>query len=325
MYSESPQPRKHPLHNLFIGDDGLRAGWSVLLFFAFVAGFATLWHMLVRQLHLMRGMGAHAPMTWTRVLLTDGGNFAIFALAAWLMSLIERRRFGIYGLSARRWLGDFLAGLAWGLAALSLLIGCLFATHLLAFDGVSLHGANAVGLGAKWLLAFLLVGFFEEFLTRGYIQYTAARGIRRLVLRVAPDSPHADTIAFWITAILLSAALFMYLHTGNPGETFIGILAVGVAGLTFVFSLWRTGTLWWAIGFHAAWDWAQSYLYGVADSGGMVAGHLLNTHPTGSPLLSGGTTGPEGSIFVIPTLALVCLAIHITLPRRGGAGIYTQQ
>lgn len=312
------------MHSFFIGPDGLRAGWSVLLFFAFVAALETIWHLIVRHLHLTRGIEEHGPMTWGRVLLSDGGNFAVFALAAWLMSYVERRPFGVYGMAAKRWFGDLLAGLAWGLAALSLLIGCLWGTHLLAVDGVNLHGATAATFGAKWLLAFLLVGFFEEFSTRGYLQYTAARGFRILVLRFAPDSRRAETIGFWAAAGLLSAALFMFLHTGNPGETVVGILAVGVAGLTFAFSLWRTGTLWWAIGFHAAWDWAQSYLYGVADSGGMVAGHLLNTHPTGSPLLSGGTTGPEGSIFVIPTLALVCLAIHITLPRRTDSSIYTQ-
>jgi uncharacterized protein len=48
----------------------------------------------------------------------------------------------------------------------------------------------------------------------------------------------------------------------------------------------------------------------------MVRGHLLSAVPVGSPLLSGGTAGPEGSILVIPTLLVAALVIHLTLPRR---------
>src|SRR5208283_2480032 len=95
----------------------------------------------------------------------------------------------------------------------------------------------------------------------------------------------------------------------------IGELAAGLAGLVFCFSLWRTGSLWWAIGFHASWDWAQSFLYGVPDSGMMVPHHFLATHPVGKPILSGGATGPEGSIFIVAILALVALIIFLTLPR----------
>jgi membrane protease YdiL (CAAX protease family) len=101
----------------------------------------------------------------------------------------------------------------------------------------------------------------------------------------------------------------------NPGESPIGLLSAGLAAMVFCLSLWRTGSLWWAIGFHAAWDWSQSFLYGVADSGIMVQHHLLATHPAGKPIFSGGTTGPEGSIFIVAVLALASLIIIFTLPR----------
>jgi uncharacterized protein len=80
--------------------------------------------------------------------------------------------------------------------------------------------------------------------------------------------------------------------------------------------LWRTGSLWWALGFHAAWDWAQSFVLGVADSGAMVQFHLLGTHPQGKALLSGGATGPEGSVFVLGILGLVAGVAVWTLPNR---------
>ena len=111
--------------------------------------------------------------------------------------------------------------------------------------------------------------------------------------RISPK--HARAIAFWAAAVVMSC-LFGAGHLFNPGETAPGIAAVFLAGMVFSYALWHTGSLWWAIGFHMAWDWAQSFLYGVPDSGFLSAGRLLKTHPMGNPLLSGGTTGPEGSV-----------------------------
>jgi membrane protease YdiL (CAAX protease family) len=103
-------------------------------------------------------------------------------------------------------------------------------------------------------------------------------------------------------------------HKGNPGESPIGLLSAGLAGMVFCLSLWRTGSLWWAIGFHTSWDWAQSFVYGVADSGLMTQHHLMATHPVGRPILSGGTTGPEGSVMILGAFVLIMLIIFFTLP-----------
>jgi hypothetical protein len=61
-----------------------------------------------------------------------------------------------------------------------------------------------------------------------------------------------------------------------------------------------------------AWDWAQSFLYGVPDSGLLLQGRLFATHAHGNPLLSGGTDGPEGSILCIPIMLLVIVVLLFT-------------
>ncbi len=313
-------PETSPRNHIFFGDDGLRAGWSIALF---LAPFLTLFGLALLALHyhLLPGSSrSHSTgpiqLTPTLAIAGEGIQFTLFAIAALAMSLIERRSFARYGLTLRRMLPDFAAGLAWGLLMLSLLIGTLRLTHHLSFDGLALHGLPALTYALQWAFAFLLVGLFEEFLFRGYLQFTLARGIAGIVRTLSPENTHAHLISFWLSAFLLSGCVFAYTHTSNNGENPAGILAVALAGSVFAFSLWRTGSLWWAIGFHTAWDWAQSYLYGTPDSGNLVQGHLLATHPTGSPLLSGGSAGPEGSLFVIPTLLLAGLVIHLTLPRR---------
>jgi uncharacterized protein len=176
---------------------------------------------------------------------------------------------------------------------------------LLAVDTRLLFGSAALRYAAIWLLGFLLVGLLEEYLTRGYVLFTLTRGIAGIYLWLF-ETRHSKALGFWTAALILSI-LFGLGHGSNSGESPIGLLSAGLASLVFCLSLWRTGSLWWAIGFHASWDWAQSFLYGVGDSGIMVQHHLLATHPVGKPLMSGGTTGPEGSILVLPILALVSL------------------
>jgi hypothetical protein len=82
--------------------------------------------------------------------------------------------------------------------------------------------------------------------------------------------------------------------------------------------IWRTGSLAMAFGVHAAWDWAQSFFYGTADSGLHSQGYLLSSHSSGSAWLSGGTAGPEGSVFAIPVTVLVAVAVHFVAGERRG-------
>jgi uncharacterized protein len=142
-------------------------------------------------------------------------------------------------------------------------------------------GTQTFYYAALWGVGFLLVGFAEEFGFRGYVQYTLTSGI-----------------TFW-PAMLITSALFLLAHTGNPGETPIGLAAVFAAGLLLAVALWRTGALWFSIGIHLGWDWGQSFFYGVPDSGLVTKGHLFEGQSHGAAWLSGGATGPEGSLFAL--------------------------
>ena len=184
---------------------------------------------------------------------------------------------------------------------LSLLVLTLWKTGLLVFDARLLFGSDILRYGAAWLIGFLAVALLEEYLTRGYLQYTLTRGLAGFY-RWAFKTRHSVVFGFW-TAALIFSSIFGLGHHANADESPIGLLAAGLVGLVFCLSLWRTGSLWWAIGFHTSWDWAQSFLYGVPDSGTMTRFHLLATHPVGKPILSGGVTGPEGSIYILPVFS----------------------
>lgn len=314
LQSTSQLPAMPPsiLHKVFFGEDGLRAIWSLLIFVALLAALWLSMNAISNKLF--------PPTHWTDVIplrldifIHEAIPFLATLLASWIMSKVERRPNSVYGLGGRRKVPHFFAGLAWGVVCLSLLVFTLWKTGLLVFDNRLLFGRDIFRYGAVWLFGFLIVGLLEEYLTRGYLQYTLTRGLADFYRR-AFNTPHSAALGFWTSALVLSA-LFGLSHGSNLGESPIGLLTASLVAMVFCLSLWRTGALWWAIGFHTAWDWSESFLYGVRDSGFMVQHHLLATHAIGKPALSGGATGPEGSIFIIPILVLVILGILFTLPR----------
>lgn len=120
----------------------------------------------------------------------------------------------------------------------------------------------------------------------------------------------AKDSAFW-QAAWVTSTLFGFVHTGNNGENWIGIFAAGAIGFVFCVSVWLTGSAWWAIGCHSAWDWAETFFYGTADSGFAAKGHLLTTSPAGKSLWSGGADGPEGSLLVLVVILLLLVGLLV--------------
>jgi uncharacterized protein len=210
----------------------------------------------------------------------SAGIAALFAVT-FLLARIEKRPFRQYGLPLKGAFGKlFWQGTVWGLAFESIEIFAIYALHGFSFGGLAITGLELVKYAMAWAVGFTLVGIFEEFSFRGYAQFVLSEGI-----------------GFWPAAFLMSAS-FGALHLQNPGEGWVGALSVMVFGLFACFTLRRTGSLWFAVGFHAAGDFSETFLYSVPDSGMMAPGHLLNSSFHGPRWLTGGTVGPEASLFV---------------------------
>jgi hypothetical protein len=232
-------------------------------------------------------------------------------IVTWIMATLEQRPVLFYGFQGSARIVRFVSGIVWGFVAISAVVLALHHLGYLSLDGRTMAGAAAVRYAVLWGLVFLCVGFCEEAMVRGYAQFTMVRGI-----------------GFWWGAILL-AVLFAMMHASNGGESPVGLMGVAAISLIFCLSLWYTGSLWWAVGFHAAWDWGQSYFYGTADSGLVAQGHLFGEHPIGRALWSGGATGPEGSVIVLPFLLVMVLGMWLWWGRRvqspfAGAGWRTR-
>jgi len=272
----------------FVGEHGLRGGWRVLIFIAlFIAGSELIefWWPHAAEIGELQAI----PLLGRESL-----QLLLVVAATLFLGRFERSSLGDYGLPLR--LDRRMArGLALGFVAASALLLLMAGLGVMHVSGITLSAAAIVSNAVQWALVFLVVALFEELLLRGYGQATLAR-----------------SIGFWPAAVLLSI-LFALMHAKNPGETPLGLIAVGCFGLFFCYTLRVTGNLWLAVGFHAAWDWAESFFYGVPDSGTHMAGHLLNTAFSGPAWLSGGSAGPEGSVLILATLAAASLLV---MPRR---------
>jgi uncharacterized protein len=305
---------------IFIGAQGLRSGWGFLLFLLIFAICSVAVNLLANfspafvtaQRHAQEARLGTEMMPPGSLLILYGISLTLVLFVSWIMSRIERQRVGVYGLGGTQPFRNLIKGLLSGLVLISLLIGLLWMCQLLVFAGVEQTGSRMVSYAFKWFLVFCLVGLGEGYLSLGYLQYTLTRAFSAWF----PKHNRFKALGgFWSAALLLSAA-FGLGHGTRVTESPVGLLTPFLFSLVSAYSLWRSGSLWWSIGVHATWDWGQSFVYGVSDSGISCQGRLLVTHPVGNPLLSGGPTGPEGSLFAIGILLIAAILVRLTLPKR---------
>ena len=348
----SPQPP--PEHGrdfdwVFIGPHGLRVGWSLLLF----AGLYYLFREVVGTLFYAAGLIHDTPADSAgAVLISELVPFFSLVAAALVMILIQDMnidgRISSYNLAGPRRGRRFFSGVAAGFAAISLLVGGLARGSWLHLAPSALPATTAIRLGALWLAAFLIVASVEEGLFRCYALSTLTRGINfwwalsaqiGLCCYLALDTGRNGAYGVYLAAALgffpclalhqkfrarsafwqaawVTATFFGFYHTSNAGENWIGVFAAAAIGFTFCVSVFVTGSAWWAIGCHAAWDWAETFFYGTADSGQQAQGHLFSAIPAGNSLLSGGADGPEGSLLVLAAILLLLLILLAAYGRK---------
>ena len=272
-----------------------RAGRIHLLIWTGIAFLLPLLLVLALRLPL----GPRGSVITVQSELPAKGLTAFFVvLATWIVSRLEKRPLSDYGAPPRQAFGKgFWEGSVWGFAMLSAILLVLRVSGHFRVDSVALKEGAVFRYALGWAAAFLGVAITEEFGLRGYLLFLVSR--RR---------------SFWPAAVILSL-VFGAVHIPNPGENALGILQVVAIGLVFCLTIRRTGNLWFAVGFHAAWDWAETFFYGTPDSGLLGVGRFLNTSVHGPDWLTGGSAGPEGSVVALTVLLLCALLIHFRFPK----------
>jgi membrane protease YdiL (CAAX protease family) len=264
----------------------LRAmAWLALLFFLTAAAFGLPLQAAVDLLP-----PGNPALGLVGTLLACGAALGCYALA---VRLGEGRWAG--ELAVRPALSGLAGGTVLGLVMLALLMGVLAATGL--------YDITVVGAVPAWtgLGLALQAAVTEELWMRALLL--------RLLWRAFGPLP-----AFAVAALVFGA-----LHLANRGGTVLAGATVAVAGLMFCALYALTGRLWVPIGLHLAWNLAQGYLFGAAVSGGDLGGSILVStgRPGAEAWLTGGSFGPEASVFA---LALVSAVTVVALRSAHKAG-----
>jgi hypothetical protein len=286
------------MKKLFVGPGGIRAGWSFLLFVAGWLLISTAAMLLIQLVY--RG---HEGMHPVDFLVSDGLGFLSALAAAAILAKFERRFLGDYGLRlSRGFLLRFLEGWLWGAVPLGVLALAVWRLGGLHFGGLAFHGRELLFWASLWGATMIVLGLFEEFLFRGYPLFRLSEGMK-----------------FWPAAILLSAIFGGLHYFTKPMETWADALSVSLIGLFVCFTIARTGDLWLAVGFHAAFDFVALSLLGAPNTGNNgkpVTGHLLATTFQGPAWLTGGSCGLEASLLIFPVLAVMSILFHFRFPQK---------
>jgi uncharacterized protein len=280
-------------------DSRSRAIWNAVLFWLVgelalppllnnaVGALARVWHL---------GNGLSAPI----IAIYELETLVIAFILTALFGFFEGRGVGDYGLPAaqafraRFWEG-LLVGIVWaGIVAL-----LMIALGGMRVEGFALHGFALIGAALAWFGANVLVGVGEEVWFRGYLLQTLRRGI-----------------GFWAAAIVLSLWFTGEHFFFKQGENLWDCMSLFAFGMLVSFTVLRTGSLWFGVGLHVAFDYMQLFVIGTRNGGQVPVGHLLNVSFPGPAWVNGGALGTEASFLMYPLFVLAFLYVALRFPAR---------
>jgi uncharacterized protein len=281
------------LKQIVLGPDGkLRFLWRAVLFYT-VSNYLLfplsdrLFERLALALHVTPGLNAGS------IALEDTLSFIVVLISTGALALYEHRRVDSYGLPVNR---AFSFQTFEG-AVVGLLMPGLVGIGMFALGGMQIQGLNNTGSAlaysaVAWLAANILIGINEEFWFRSYFQQTLWK-----------------SIGFWPSSIVIALIFAAEHYFFKTGENLWDVITLVSLSLLMSYSILRTGTLWFAVGFHAAFDYTQLFLIGTPNGAEIPAGRLFNVTFNGPAWLTGGVLGTEASFLLYPLIALAYLYI----------------
>ncbi|HEY1928786.1 MAG TPA: CPBP family intramembrane glutamic endopeptidase [Caulobacteraceae bacterium] len=202
---------------------------------------------------------------------------------------------------------DFLFGIAAGLGAMAAIELGSVLLGLARLSAGRLH--PPIGAAIGWAFTVMLIAASQEGWVRGWL---LARAWARFGFR---------------RAAIGSSGLFVLLHAepgvlaAPPGVVLLGAAGLFLFGLAAAASVRATGSIAWALGAHAGWDYVGGFLLG-APAYGRAPGpdSLLLVTPHGAwGWAAGGDFGPEASPLALLALAVAVWGWLRVQPRPGAS------
>jgi membrane protease YdiL (CAAX protease family) len=284
---------------LFVGPNGLRHGWRFLMF---VAAIVALVQFLEQPMVAFFATNLHvdpSALSAPAIIVRDAVDLSLVLIVTGAAALFERRRIDSYGLPINEAFGGyFWNGVLAAFAVVAFVGVAMLVTGGMRVQGIALHGSDLVTSPLLWLVAMLFVGLTEEYLFRGYALQSLWRGA-----------------GFW-PATLITTALFAGDHLSKPHENAIDIGMIFILAVLLCISIRVTGSLWWAVGWHAAFDFGQLFIIGTRNGGQVPVNRLFDTTFPGPAWITGGELGTEASCFMVPAAIASFFYVCFFLRRR---------
>ena len=295
MVELEPTSKNTYLKNLFLSPDEprLRAGWRLAIH---TTGYNLLLLIFAIPFALLIFIFGVSP---TNLLLNQ--SIALFATTLSVIlarRYLDKRPFNSLGLKINQWfLPDILAGILITFFVMGLIFLIEWSLGWLSFDGFAWETdpLSKVVLNTLFYLGgFVLVGWNEELLFRGYRLQNLADGLNLV----------------W--AVILSSLWFGIAHLVNPNSESKIFVAVGIflAGIFLAYGYISTKQLWLPMGLHLGWNLFEGVGFGFPVSG-LDIYHLTRITVSGPEVWTGGAFGPEAGLVVIPGMVLGAVLIYI--------------
>lgn len=280
---------------IFLTDDRsrLRAGWRLLIAVLLTGLFFNIvdW---IRSALSMYGPTSH--------IVGEGIDFIVVTSAIYVARrFVDKRTFSSLGLHINKPAGfDILMGIAITFVLMLVIYGIEYSMGWLKFESFAWQtqaSSTVITRTLKYFVVYVLVGWNEELIYRGYILQSLASGI---------NLP-------W--AILISSVYFGLEHLSNPSSSWMAAAGIFFIALFLIYAYVRTRQLWLPIGMHIGWNFFESAVFGFPVSGYDRPG-LLQISVPGPELWTGGEFGPEAGLIILPICVLATVLINIYTKRR---------
>ena len=283
--------------SIFIGPDGLRHGWRFLIFVATIFLVVQFLEQPAITFLEAKLRVDRSALSAPSIIVGHGFDLIVVLIVTGVFALCERRRVDSYGLPVNEAFGGlFWNGVVAALVVVAFVAAAMLVTGGMRIHGIALRGTDLISSPLLWLIAMLFVGLTEEYFFRGYALQSLWRGT-----------------GFW-PAALITTAIFASDHLEKPHENAIDIGMIFALGLIICISVRVTGSLWWAVGWHAAFDFGQLFIIGTRNGGSVPQGRLFDVTFPGPAWITGGELGTEASYFMIP--AVLGTFIYVIWPLR---------
>lgn len=296
MTETQPSPKRSFPAIIFLSSNEprLRAGWRLLIQTILFITLMLLVSIPVALIaFIVRGdVSSTAYFIANMIVELIGVTLSVYLIRRFL----DKRSFVSLGLALdQRVIYDLIAGMVITFIMMGSIFAAMWTLGWLKFQSFAWNiepPSQVILQTLTFFFIFILVGWNEELLSRGYHLQTIASGMN----------------LFW--GVVISSAVFGLLHLGNPNATWVSAAGIFFAGLFLAYGYVRTKQLWLSIGLHIGWNFFEGVGFGFPVSG-LDIYPLTRITVSGPEIWTGGAFGPEAGLIVLPALVLGAVLIYL--------------